>query len=172
VPGTNTPTPISNETNRGYICPKGHYCPENSYEETPCPAGTYSKFVNAKSIEECYRCRVGQYQDQPGADGCKKCGPSATTGDEGGATVCTCMGANRKYMMSSGSCVCATGYKPKNDGDPTMDSPTDCEAEVKEACAPGVQTDVFGNCNAAGVDPCEAQCGAEGGTVVQGTGLC
>lgn len=61
VNGTNSAAPTSNETNRGYECPKGYYCPLNSYVETPCPAGTYNKYLNAKSVDECFRCLVGYY---------------------------------------------------------------------------------------------------------------
>jgi hypothetical protein len=47
---------------------------------------------------------------------------------------------------------------------------------VKEACAAGQEVDVEGNCVADAAALCAAQCGdagvAEGGGIVQGTGLC
>jgi len=143
---TNSQTPTSRTLHRGYRCPKGHYCPAASYAETPCPPGAYSKNPGATGSFACLRCKVGWYGDLEGQAGCKKCGPSASTPPAGGATTCTCVGAHRRFIKSSGSCLCEAGYKPKNGGDPAADAASDCELIVKAACAVGVEVDVVGNC--------------------------
>lgn len=57
-------------------------------------------------------CKVGYYNDLKGQAGCKKCGPSSTS--EEGATTCSCIGKNRRFIKSIGACLCETGYKPKD----------------------------------------------------------
>lgn len=86
--------------------------------------------------------------------------------------TCQCLGANRKFIKSSGSCLCEAGYKPKNDGDPEADSKDGCELIVKPACAVGQEVDVEGRCVEDPAVACEAQCGPAGGTLVEGTGVC
>jgi hypothetical protein len=118
------------------------------------------------------KCKVGAYNDLIGQPGCKRCGPSATTPPEGGAVTCECLGERRKFIKSSGSCLCEAGYKPKNGADPGADSKEGCELIVKAACAAGQEVDVEGNCVEDPAALCAAQCGGDGGTVVEGTGVC
>jgi hypothetical protein len=169
---TNSATPTSRILNRGYRCPKGHYCPLSSYRELPCPAGTYAKLEGTTSLSGCLRCKVGWYNSLEGQEGCRACGPSATTSADGGATTCTCLGKFRTFIKSTGSCLCQAGYKPKNGGDPEADAATDCELIVKEPCAVGVEADIEGNCVTDSKALCESQCGSQGGELVPGTGLC
>ena len=143
---TNSATPTSAALHKGYRCPKGHHCPLRSYKETPCPVGTYSKSLGAAGASACLSCKIGWYNDLLGQAGCRKCGPSANTPSTGAATTCTCAGANRRFIKSTGSCLCETGFKPKNGADPAADAASDCELIVKEACAVGVEVDVEGNC--------------------------
>ncbi|RQX68437.1 putative GCC2 and GCC3 domain protein [Toxoplasma gondii CAST] len=46
---------------RGGICSPGHYCPEGSYREQPCPPGAFS----SRGQVECTRCTAGYYCDTP-----------------------------------------------------------------------------------------------------------
>lgn len=153
-------------------CPKGSYCPRASYAATPCPAGRYTKRLGGAASTSCLPCQVGRYNDLPGQPGCKACGPSATTSAAGGARTCTCRGAHRRFIKSTGSCLCEAGYKPKNGADASADSASGCELLVKAACAAGVQVDVEGNCVTDPAAACRKQCGARGGSLVEGTGLC
>ena len=103
--------------------------------------------------------------------GCKQCGPTSTA--DGYATTCKCVGKNREFVKSLGSCLCERGYKTKNSG-PNQDSVEDCEAQSKKTCTPGQDVDAYGQC----IDPkevgpiCEKQCPKGTGKLVQGTGLC
>mmetsp|Transcript_20977 Transcript_20977/g.32525 ORF Transcript_20977/g.32525 Transcript_20977/m.32525 type:complete len:152 (+) Transcript_20977:442-897(+) len=126
--GTSTPTPTNAFTQGGYICPPGHYCPLGSFNQTQCPPGTYRAESGAERKTDCTRCKIGFYNPVWGQAGCKKCGPSATTTAEGDPpTTCTCVGKNRRFIKSSGSCLCEAGYRPKNDEPDNLDSAEDCE---------------------------------------------
>jgi len=43
------------------ICPKGHFCPKNSFKPTPCPLSTYASEVGLKAESECKTCPAGHY---------------------------------------------------------------------------------------------------------------
>lgn len=131
---TNSKTPLIRERDNGYICPAGHYCPRASYEETPCPVGTFNKHTGKGNITDCIPCIEGYYNDLIGQAGCKKCGPSSTSTP--GSLTCTCIGRNRIFVKSIGSCLCENGYKPK-DGMSDGDSKSDCESIVKIPCSEG-----------------------------------
>jgi len=130
--------------------------------------------MRLRNVDECLLCKVGTYQDEPGQEGCKKCGSTASTSEDGGATGCTCGGIGRNYIKSSGSCMCSKGYRPKNDAD-NIDSPDDCEADIKPVCAAGESITIEGNCLVTKDDEskyCERYCSVGGGSVVDGTGMC
>lgn len=63
---TSTSTPLDAKLDGGYICPTGYYCPLGSFDLTPCPAGTYSKYTGSKSRTNCLPCKVDWYNDLPG----------------------------------------------------------------------------------------------------------
>lgn len=63
---TSTATPENNRTQGGYKCPRGHYCPLNSYSETPCPVGRYNKELGATNVNMCIKCMVNFYNDETG----------------------------------------------------------------------------------------------------------
>lgn len=147
---TNSRAPASRILNRGYSCPTGFYCPTASYLESPCPVGTYAKLEGTPDRAQCLKCKVGWYNGREGQEGCRKCGPSAYTSADGGATTCQCLGEFRTFIKSTGSCLCRAGYKPKNGADPGADAAADCELLVKETCAVGVEVDIEGNCVADG----------------------
>lgn len=142
---TSSETPQNSSADRGYPCPLGNYCPEGSYEEIPCPVGRYGKKERLTSVDECLLCKVGYYQDEPGQEGCKRCGSTSSTPDDGGATGCECIGLGRNFIKSLGACKCSKGYRPKNDAE-NIDSAEDCEADVKPVCAAGQSITIDGNC--------------------------
>lgn len=60
---TNQMRPTNRDTDNGYICPAGNYCPVASYEETKCPIGTFNMHPGAESVDECIPCREGYYNN-------------------------------------------------------------------------------------------------------------
>ncbi len=140
---TSTSTPLDKNTENGYLCPAGYYCPKGSYEERPCPVGTFNKHKGKSDLTDCIPCVGGYYNDLIGQAGCKKCGPTSFSTE--GALTCYCNGANRKFVKSIGSCLCENGYKPK-DGMKDQDSSSDCETIVKLPCKEGQKIDLSGNC--------------------------
>jgi len=140
---TSSSRPSSNETDNGYECPTGSYCPLASYREKPCPIGTYSKNKKSTSELKCLPCKVDWYNDLPGQGGCKKCGP--TSHADGGALTCQCVGANRDFVKGNGACLCTIGYQPKNNA-PNKDSGEDCEQIVTAPCTEDQEVSVNGDC--------------------------
>ena len=168
---TSTPEPINISADGGYECKLGHYCPLGSYDMTPCPVGTYAKYMGLKSVDDCIKCKINFYQDEPGQKGCKKCGPTATS--NGGATGCQCLGLGRNFRKSIGACTCGQGFKPKND-QPNIDSAEDCEAIVRNVCTADQLQTIDGNCITSEEDEeryCNRYCSG-GGSIVPGTGMC
>ena len=95
------------------------------------------------SIDNCIKCKVNYYNDEPGQQGCKLCG--ATSGSEGGALSCSCRGLGRNFVKSLGACLCSKGYQPLNE-EPNNDSGEDCERAVKPVCGTGELITIDGNC--------------------------
>ena len=129
--------------------------------------------MGRESEDGCIKCKVGYYQDEPGQQGCKKCGSTAFTSEDGGATQCTCIGLGRNFVKSIGGCKCSQGFRPKNNA-PNVDSDEDCEADVKPVCAPGETITVDGYCLTSAEEEfeyCNSYC-AGGGSVIAGTGVC
>ena len=165
-----TPTPTSIEEERGYACSAGYYCQAGSYEETPCPAGTYSDTSIAGSQNTCTPCPAGTYSDLAASTSCKTC-PSGATSEEG-AKSCFCEGQNRLYLKREEICICQQGYEYiDRDGNDRSDSngSGDCTEKIYERCEPGQVRDEFGNCKSD--NDCEDTCGGSGKRS-QGIGLC
>jgi len=109
---TSTSTPQNKDSDNGYLCPAGFYCPKGSYEELPCPVSTFNKHKGITDVSDCYPCVEGYYNDLIGQAGCKKCGPTSYSSE--GALMCDCTGKNRRFVKSIGSCLCENGFKPKD----------------------------------------------------------
>ncbi|KAH3750555.1 hypothetical protein DPMN_185082 [Dreissena polymorpha] len=43
------------------VCPIGNYCPEGSYEPTPCPSGTIATGTGNSNLTDCEPCKPGNY---------------------------------------------------------------------------------------------------------------
>ncbi len=111
--GATTVTPTNLVRDHGYICPAGHFCTEGSSEPVACTAGTFSAELGMKKREACKQCPLNTYSERSGSKACTPCGPHARAAI--GSTVCQCVGANRVYFPSDGSCRCRGGftwYKP------------------------------------------------------------
>ena len=43
------------------VCTRGSYCPEGSYQPTPCPSGTIASSLGNDEVSDCVPCPAGQY---------------------------------------------------------------------------------------------------------------
>ncbi|XP_063692807.1 zonadhesin-like [Bolinopsis microptera] len=114
-------------------CPQGTFCQLESPWPTPCPAGTYNDMDMGVGADVCKSCSPNTYNFFDGQAKCKPCGSSAES--EEGAKVCTCVGANRYFLMSDGSCRCKSGFvfydetdRMESDGNSIFD----CQRAVDE----------------------------------------
>ena len=48
------PRPENRTAQRGYPCPKGHYCPAGVTSEIPCPIGTYGDTLRESEIDQVF----------------------------------------------------------------------------------------------------------------------
>lgn len=131
---TSSSTPFNAVSDGGYMCNTGNYCPLASYEQVSCPIGTFNNHKGKGQLSDCIQCVEGSYNDQVGQTGCKKCGPSASSSR--GADTCTCLGNNRRFIKSIGSCLCENGYK-STDGQVDQDSSANCQSNVNVPCLAG-----------------------------------
>ena len=104
----------------GYYCPEGtfnpyanpcepgFYCPEASEAPSSCPPGTYGPSELATMLEDCLNCANNTYNNLEAQSACKPCGSSATSSDD--AISCVCVGRNRQFFPSDGTCICYSGY--------------------------------------------------------------
>jgi len=57
---------------KSQTCSKGYYCPEDSFYQIPCPAGTINDLTGQTSIAACLNIadagqHPGYYADKPGS---------------------------------------------------------------------------------------------------------
>lgn len=140
-------------------CPVGYVCPWGSANPVACPPGSYSNSTKAELIEECHPCPPGTFNHLYAQRACFPCGSSSVS-SQGicinllcaltpikwsphcdvelwcfcpGASSCMCIGKNRAFQHSDGSCVCKAGYVFYNELDfksSSADSALDCQPEV------------------------------------------
>jgi len=170
--GTTGPTPTSTSTDKGEICPKGHFCPASSAIPIACDAGYFQPELGASSIAACLACAPGTYQHMTGKATCLPCSSSATS--NAGALECSCVGGNRSFQPSDGRCICNPGYEfvdstfevsSENDG------AYDCQPVVYARCNTAQTRNANGDC----VDSetyCFTVCGGSGGKISASTGIC
>lgn len=105
-------------------CPAGAYSPDDSQTCTLCPAGKYSTFVTATSVDTCVACESGKYSSTVGANSstvCLSCPNSTyfagTAGPSLGACV-ACPANSYSYMGAKlrQACICSPGYEGQNGG--------------------------------------------------------
>ena len=131
----------------GYYCPEGSsnpyanpcqagfYCPEASEAPLFCPPGTYRPNKLATMREDCLDCVNGTYNNLEAQSACKPCGSSARS--SGDATTCICVGRNRQFFPSDGTCICFSGYVYYDEADKReseADSNLDCQPLVSSLC--------------------------------------
>ena len=71
VPNPGSPEAISGNYNEGagvgWVCKSGHYCPEGTQSEVPCPAGTFYDGKGAQEESDCQYVPPGKYSTMTGA---------------------------------------------------------------------------------------------------------
>ncbi|XP_066500606.1 zonadhesin [Hoplias malabaricus] len=155
-------------------CPIGYACPQGSSNPIPCPPGTYGNHTNAELLEECQQCAAGTFNHLSAQRACFPCGSSSTS--DRGATSCVCLGKNRVFQHSDGSCLCKTSYVFYNELDfksSSTDSDLDCQPEVNKRCGTGqVRLASSRECVTPSRYSCNTTCGSQGGSLDVGLGIC
>ncbi|XP_029373686.1 uncharacterized protein LOC115053250 isoform X2 [Echeneis naucrates] len=170
----------------GYFCPPGtdHYknnpclpgyiCPMASVQPIPCPPGSFGNLTHAEKIRDCHPCPADTFNHLPAQKACFTCGSSSTSLP--GSSSCTCIGKNRAFQQSDGSCLCRTGFIFYNDLDfksSAADSELDCQPEVNRRCTAGqVRLAASRECVLPSLYSCNITCGHHGGTLDAEMGIC
>nr|XP_020509773.2 uncharacterized protein LOC109999162 [Labrus bergylta] len=171
----------------GYFCPPGtdHYksngcplsyvCPMRSTQPMPCPPGTFGNQTHGETIMgDCHPCPAGTFNHLPAQKACFPCGSSSIS--LAGSSSCTCLGKNRAFHPSDGSCLCRTGFIFYNELDFksfTADSELDCQPEVSKRCATGqVRLASTRDCVSPSLHSCNITCGTHGGNLDVEMGIC
>ncbi|XP_034557340.1 zonadhesin [Notolabrus celidotus] len=182
-----SPIPYCPQCPAGYFCPAGtsHYksnacpvgyvCPMGSTQPIPCPPGFFGNLTHAETITgDCQPCPTGTFNHLPAQKACFPCGSSSTSA--AGSSSCSCIGKNRAFQPSDGSCLCRTGFIFYNELDfksSTSDSEFDCQPEVNKRCATGqVRLAASRACVSPSLHSCNITCGPHGGTLDVEMGVC
>lgn len=91
----------------------------------------YGTLRRASESSDCFPCPADTFSVVAGSTACQPCGSSAFA--SGGAAKCDCLGKNRIFQVSDGSCVCKTGFVFYDDVDVAKDegnSAKDCQQIV------------------------------------------
>ena len=59
-------------------------------------------------LSDCLNCANNTYNNLEAQSACKPCGSSAVSSDD--AKSCVCIGRNRQFFPSDGTCICYSGY--------------------------------------------------------------
>lgn len=171
----NRPDPTDTSTEGGYICPAGYYCPAGASTPIPCGLGYFNPSQGSSSNNSCLPCPSNTYSDAYGSSGCNPCGPYAQS--ILGNTTCTCLGLNRKYLKTDGTCRCAPQYTFRNtlgEYQPNKDGSDNCYPIVYKFADKGVSRNPSGDpVKSSGY--CDKICAKytpTGGSVNPNTGLC
>ncbi|KAL2085398.1 hypothetical protein ACEWY4_018718 [Coilia grayii] len=166
--------PSGAEGYASHPCPVGHYCPRGSPSPVPCPPGSYGDSVGAEGEGQCQPCPAGTFNHLSAQTACFPCGSSATSTE--GSSSCSCVGRNRAFQPSDGSCLCRAGFVFYNTLDlkrSSTDSHLDCQPEVSKRCAGGeVRLASSQECVKPSEHSCDVTCGAHGGALDVEMGVC
>ncbi|KDO27716.1 hypothetical protein SPRG_22196, partial [Saprolegnia parasitica CBS 223.65] len=172
--GCTSPTPRNASMDNGYPCPAGYYCGNGTFQEQPCPVGTFNPLTMGTSLNtSCMPCAANTYQYQVGQATCYPCSTSSNAAL--GSAQCQCVGQNRAFQKSDGYCICEPGYEYydsngilRSDSDDTAD----CQPVVYPRCGSSQVRSASGSC----VDPssvsCASACNGGTGTFLATSGIC
>ena len=68
----------------------------------------YGNLTKAVKLADCFPCPVNTFNHLKGMEACRPCGSSARSVE--GEIKCKCIGINRAFQVSDGSCECESGY--------------------------------------------------------------
>ncbi|XP_029700281.1 zonadhesin [Takifugu rubripes] len=166
--------PPGTERYNAYPCPLGHVCPLGSSQPVPCPPGFFGNLTHAGTNGDCHPCPAGTFNHLQAQEACLPCGSSSTS--PAGSPSCTCIGKNRAFQHSDGSCLCRTGFIFYNELDfksSTSDSVFDCQPEVYRRCDTGqIRLAASRECVSPSLYSCNVTCGPRGGTLDVEMGIC
>ncbi|XP_028320851.1 uncharacterized protein LOC114474630 [Gouania willdenowi] len=166
--------PRGTDNYKKHPCPIGYVCPTGSNHPISCPPGSFGNFTNGEKISDCHSCPVNTFNHLPAQRACFPCGSSSTS--PSGSSSCTCIGQNRAFQYSDGSCLCRTGFIFYNQLDfkrATADSKLDCQPEVNKRCSTGeVRLAASRECVSPTRHSCNITCSPSGGTLDVEMGIC
>ncbi|KAK7882553.1 hypothetical protein WMY93_028727 [Mugilogobius chulae] len=166
--------PQGTENYKTHPCPRGYVCPAGSSQPKACPPGSFGKLTHAVKNSDCHPCPAGTFNHLEGQKACFPCGSSSTSSP--GSSLCTCIGKNRAFQPSDGSCLCRTGFVFYDEQDfrsSSSDSVFDCQPEVNRRCAKGeVRIAASRVCVSPTLHSCNIACGPHGGTLNVEMGIC
>ncbi|CAG6003426.1 unnamed protein product, partial [Menidia menidia] len=166
--------PPGTDDYKSNVCPVGHVCPKGSAQALSCPPGTFGNHPHAGTMDDCHPCPANTFNHLPAQKACFPCGSSSTS--PAGSSSCVCIGKNRAFQHSDGSCLCRTGFIFYNELDfksSTADSEFDCQPEVNKRCTPGqVRLAASRECVSPSLHSCNITCGPHGGTLDVEMGIC
>ncbi|XP_061576515.1 uncharacterized protein si:ch211-286b4.4 [Cololabis saira] len=166
--------PPGTDNYKNKSCPLGYICPRGSTQPVSCPPGSFGNLTHAENLEDCHPCPANTFNHLPAQKACFPCGSSSTS--PAGSSSCTCIGKNRAFHYSDGSCLCRTGFIFYNELDfksSTSDSELDCQPEVNRRCATGeVRLADSRECVSPSQHLCNITCGTHGGTLDVEMGIC
>ncbi|XP_061917834.1 uncharacterized protein si:ch211-286b4.4 [Entelurus aequoreus] len=155
-------------------CPQGYMCPSGSARPKPCPPGSFGNTTQAEKLQDCHPCPADTFNHLHAQKACFPCGSSSTSPP--GSTSCSCIGKNRAFQHSDGSCLCRTGFIFYNELDfkiSASDSELDCQPEMNRRCAAGqVRLAASRECVSPSLHSCNVTCGPLGGTLDVEMGIC
>ncbi|CAG5098823.1 Oidioi.mRNA.OKI2018_I69.XSR.g16008.t1.cds [Oikopleura dioica] len=144
--GMSCPEGTGEDPREPILCPIGHYCPTGNPlgRPIPCPPGTFSNEVGAQQ-EACQPCPVDTYNNLEGQAACRLCGTASIARE--GSIQCQCIGTNRIFQFSDGSCICKQGYESHGydeaDDETEVNKRSDCVEIVNDRCDDGFVRDAF-----------------------------
>nr|XP_054598666.1 uncharacterized protein si:ch211-286b4.4 [Nothobranchius furzeri] len=155
-------------------CPAGYICRMGSTQPMSCPLGTFGNLTRSEQMGDCHPCPANTFNHLPAQKACFPCGSSSTS--PAGSSSCTCIGKNRAFQPSDGSCLCRTGFIFYNELDlksSTSDSQLDCQPEVNRRCVVGeVRLAASRECVSPSLHSCDITCGPHGGILNVEMGIC
>ncbi|KAG9348567.1 hypothetical protein JZ751_002303, partial [Albula glossodonta] len=140
-------------------CPIGYFCPLGNDNPVPCPPGYYGNITHAKHLQDCHPCPADTFNHLSAQRACFPCGSSAHSQE--GSASCTCIGQNRAFQHSDGSCLCRTGFVFYNELDLKS---TNTDRQVRLASSR--------ECVSPSAHLCNITCGAHGGHLNVELGIC